>query len=438
MPQYNNIIRPGVRSSTSINPRALVEDISERIRKLRPEATPIITLGQYLKRGPKPVNHKIQTIQYDIFDHYDYVNRVVLGKDFQTQIGQGAARFAKLFLTQPSRPSTRDTMPYFPQDKFFIAATGQTVEVVMTPTSSMTRSVNNESRYELPTEFTGATPSTSEPGSIIVRTVDQVPFAAFTTSDVIYMGRTIYESQRIEAESLQRDYYYDCNYVEHKEAVLHMTEDQRYWVKTKGTAPDWTFQQEQMIDEFKMSVEHTLLWGERAFDGTIPGRPKRHMNGLYHAVHTNVAVYNPDSVDDFESLINNFCYDMAFRYNPNGKKKIALCGGRVLMRFNEAFKHYRRLDGAAPSDKKVGLDMDTFVMPGGFELKLIRSELLRQGTALENWMFVVDPAEMEQRIVKDFTTRMYQGNDERDVKLVVEWQGSIAWHLEQTHAILRT
>jgi hypothetical protein len=45
---------------------------------------------------------------------------------------------------------------------------------------------------------------------------------------------------------------------------------------------------------------------------------------------------------------------------------------------------------------------------------------------------------MELRVVKDFNSRFYQNNDERDYKIMMEWQGTIAWHLEQSHALLRT
>ena len=433
---YNNIIRPGIRTTTSVNPRAVVEDIDESIRVLSPHATPVLTLGRYLGRGPKPKGHKIQVAQYDSFNHFDYVNRVVLASSIPAY-SNGYERFAKIFLTQPSRPAMGNTMIYQPQDKFAIHATGQTVQVVMTPRGSMPLSTSGQQYYKFDTAFTGATDSTCEEGSVIVRTTTASPFLNFSKSDVTFLDRTIWESQRIQAESTQRDFYYDCNFVERKEKVLHMTDDQKEWVMTKGKKPDWNFQQEQMLEEFKMSIEHAIMWGERAVDLTAD-RPMHHMQGLFHAIKSNVAYYNPDSTTSFEQMFKNFCYDMAFRYNPNGNKKVALCGGRVLQNINDEFRDFRQLSGANPSDKKAGLDIDTYVIPGGLELKLIRSELLQQNSALENWCFVIDPNEMEQRIVRDFKSRFYQGNDERDYKLMVEWQGTIAWHIEQTHALLRT
>lgn len=59
------------------------------------------------------------------------------------------------------------------------------------------------------------------------------------------------------------------NFVEHKEKTIEMTEDQKEWVKTKGSKPDWDWQQQEMMSEFKIDVENTLMWGDRAIDMTI-------------------------------------------------------------------------------------------------------------------------------------------------------------------------
>ena len=57
---------------------------------------------------------------------------------------------------------------------------------------------------------------------------------------------------------------------------------------------------------------------------------------------------------------------------------------------------------------------------------------------MEHWCFVIDPKEMDLRIVKNFNTRLYANNDERLAKLAVEWQGTISWHREESMALLRT
>jgi len=411
----------------------VLEDIDENIRTLNPEASPLYTLGQIFGRGSKPKSHKIQVIQYDSFDNMDFSDDCVLGSATNAVF----KRFARIKLTQPSRPTTSGSMYYSPQDKFYIVATGQTVICVMTPTAAIRET---ESSYStLPTAFTGgASTSVCVAGYVVVQNIHPEAMKDFSTSDVVYLGRTIFESQDIEADPAQRDVLFDCNLVEHKEKVISMTEDQRYLVTTKGKVPDWTFQQRAAFKELKKDVDYTAFFSTREIEFKIPGLPMRHMNGLVNAIKTNVAVYNPATITDFEEMFSNFLFDMAFRYNPNGQKKIGICGGRFLHNFNKAFKDYRRTTDLEVKAKKVGMDIQGYFLPGGFNVGLTRSEVLRQNTALENWCFIIDPPEAEWRIMKDFKSRMYQEAKSRKDKLMIEWQGTIAWHREQTHALLKT
>ena len=232
---FRNIIRPGVRTSTTIDPKRVLEDIDANIRTLDPEATPLQSLSGIFGTGPIPTSHKVQQQQYDAFDHWDKCTTIVLG----TATNANLTRFAKLFLSQPSRPDTNSVMFYYPQDKFRILDTGQVVEVVMTPTSSIP--ISQTQNLILDAAFTGATGTTCEDGAVIVRNFEPYPMISFNSSDVVYLGRVIYESQDIEADPKQRDTIFDCNYVEHNEAVINMTEDQRYLVHVMGKVPDWDF-----------------------------------------------------------------------------------------------------------------------------------------------------------------------------------------------------
>jgi len=428
MNHYDNRIRPGVRTTTSISPKQILEDLDETIHTLDPNATPIQAIVNYLGKGSKPVSNKIQVMQYDTFDNFDFCSSSTMGTGNYT-------RFANLTLDQASRPTTNSLMFYYPQDKLFIVETGQVVEVVMNERAAV--SVGG-SDFAIPAAITGNTTTRSLAGTVVVRNTEPDPVQDFTTSDVIYLGRTIYESQPIEAESAQRDVIFDCNFVEHKEKVLIFTEDQKKWVKTRGTMPDWDMNQKEMMKEFKTEIDSTLLWGERVVNMDVASRPTRHMRGLYNAIRTNVSVFDPTTVTDFEQLFVNFMYEQAFRYNPNGYRKIALCGGRFLIDFNMAFREYRRTSDLSGIGKSIGLDMETYSLPGQMKLNLVRTELLRQNTALENWCFVIDPSLAKLRLVKDYESRYYSNNNERDTKLMVEWQGTVAWHLEQSHALLKT
>jgi len=428
---YDNRIRPGIVSSVTIDPKRILEDIDLKVRELEPAATPIQTITKYMGVGKPPKSHKIQVKQYHIFDNYDYCSAMTAGTGAD-------ARFANLTLDQPSRPSTAGTMYYSPQDKLFIVKTGQVVEIVMTERDSMPLG-NNTFFSHANTTLTGNTTTRTSQGTVLVRTIDAVPIIPFTNSDVIYLGRTIYEGQPIQGESKQRDYIYDTNFVEHKEAVLRMTEDQVKLVQVEGNIPEWTFQQQHMLKEFKVSVDYNLLFSERSIDYTVPGGPKRHLRGLFNSIRTNVAVYDPMNVTNFEVMFGNFLYEQAFRYNTSQTySKIGLAGGRFLFDFNQAFRQYRRTTSLEGVGKKIGLNFDTYVIPGGHTISLVRTEALRQGTPLENWCFVIDPKMMELRIKKNYESRNYSLATDRIESVMVEWQGTVAWHLEQNNALLRT
>lgn len=430
--QYDNRIRRGVRSTTSMSPKNIMEDMSESIRVLSPDSSPLQWMTAEFGRGSAPTNPKIQVVEYHEFDNFDYCAAVVLGA-----AADGEERLARLSLTQPSRPTTNGSMYYRAQDKFYVYATGQTVEVVMSPNDAIL--VDGVNEMTATVALTGNTTTRSAADSVVVRNTEPYPIKAFTTSDVVFLGRTIYESQDIEATPAQRDLLYDCNFVEHKEAVVEMTEDQKNLIVSKVGVPDWDFQQEEMLKEFKRAVEFNMLFSERSVDFSGP-RPKRHMRGLLNAIQTNVSLYNPAGLTGtaMENLFSNFLLEQGFRYNPKGSRKIGIAGPRFLHNFNLAFKDYRRVTGLSTKGEKAGLDIASYHIVGNYSLTLVRSDVLRLGTGFENWCFVIDPTQAEMRVKKDYLTKPYSLPTERMFKLMVEWQGTIAWHLEQSHALLRT
>lgn len=429
MAAINSLSRRGTRTSTSVDPRRKEIDIDEKIRILHPEATPIQTaaLTGLIRVGKAPISHKVEVMQYDTADCNEFCSAVTLGTGNNT-------RFARLTLDQAQRPDLQQYMYYMPQEKFFIVETEQVVEVVMTPTAAISYQ-GNEFNFDN-TTLTGNTTNRSMPGTVIVRNIVPEPIKSFTTSHLIYMGYTAYEGQDYGAQPSQRDVLYDYNFVELKEKTIAMTADQKEWIKTKGPN-DWQFQLEQAIAEMKMEVESTIMWSERSTEGT-QNAPIHHLRGFHQHLHTNVAFYDPENLEDFEMMFANFAYENGFRYNASDKRrKIGICGSRYLFNFNYAFKDFRRTTSLM-LNQDVGFDIDTYKLPGGFELVLMRSEYLSQNTKLENWLYVMDPTQAEMRLVKNYTTHFYHLENQRMHSLAIEWQGTVAWHLEQTHALLRT
>lgn len=418
---YDNLMRTGTRSSVTADPRRLEEDISEKVHRLDPESTPLQYLSKMIGRGSTPKTHKVQSIAFDAFDHYDKGSIEALDN-----------RYARLRVEQISRPTTSGFMVYYPQDSFYVPETGQNLEIVMTPFAAINY---GGGAFTYSNVVTGNSTTATAASTVLVRNITPEPVRTFTNSTIVFMGRTIRESQDVGGQSLMEDFVFDCNFVEHKESVLTFTEDQKKWVKTKGTMPDFDFHQQEMINRFKKSVEHTYFFGERAVNFDNPQRPTRYMRGLINHIQSNVSFYNPFASVDFEQLVLNFMSEHAFRHNPHGKVKTAMCGERFLMNFNLAFREFRR--DISDKEAKPGLNISSYEMPGGYVLKLMRNDVFR-GPEMEHWAVVFDAAEAEFRNVKDYETRPFSSPHERDIKYLIEWQGTIAWNRQECHAILRT
>lgn len=430
---YTSLARPGLRTTQTINPDLIIPEVSDKIVHIAPEATPLITLGEKLGYGAPPKTHKPRVIDYYETDQFDQVTAVVAGTGTET-------RFQNWTMANRSRPTTGGAMFYQPQDKFCCITTGQIFEVIITEDAAMKR---NGADMTLSTGLTGNTTNRSAAGTIVVRVVEAVPAIAFTSGDVVYLGRSISESQDIEASSYQRDPVFDFNYVEHKEKVFICNEDQRNLIQTVGKFNDFTFQQEQTLLEMKKEVEYNAMFSERAINYDRNNvEPTRHMRGLIPSIKTNVTVYDPTAItpgNGFELLVSQFMNEQAFRYNGQNRenRKIALCGPRFLHNFGVAFANYRRMGVNNERRVNAGFVVESYYWQG-FTLDLIRTDVLRQGTKLQDWCVVIDPKFAEWRIKKRFETRFYQLPTERKMKFMVEWQGTIAWHAEEHHALLRT
>ena len=423
------------RSTVTQSPRNIKQDLAKTIRELDPVGTPFLTLMNYIGKGERPMNMKVEVAQYHKFDPFDEVTAVTMGLS-----GDSELRFARITPAQLSRPEINSIF-YQTQDKLYIKETGQMVEVVMTPTASY--HLGNNNFISLSTNVTGNTTTRSQEGTIVVRNIEQAPLKTIPLAATLtYTSRTIYESQKIEALPTQTDYIYDYNFVEHKEAVIQFTEDQYRYMQTEQGGPDFNLQQRDAISRLKQGVEYACLMGERAINFDVPGRPTRHMRGFLNAVKTNKAYYNPATTQDYEELVINFLYEQAYRYQGTGQSmrdKVGLCGGKFGIDFAKAFKDYRRTSDLNPGKigKETGLDIDTYSFQGR-KLLMQETQLLRQNTDYENWLMVLAPEYSKLRTLKDFDSRFYELDDERDVKFMIEWKGTVCWELEHMHALLRT
>lgn len=425
---YNNSTRRGIRTSQTVNPQSVKPHLNEQIRTLRPEATPVIYLAEKLKSVGKPKSKKVQVRKYYATDMLDLASSATLGL-----VADGETRFARLVIAQPSRPNLSGLI-YHPQDKIYIPATGQTVEVVMTPTAAYQI---NGSDMTLTTTITGSTTTRSLAGTIVVRVVEPVAFVdPGANADIWNMGRTIWESQPIQAVSLQRDLVYDYNYLEHKEAVIEVTQDELDYIEQYGGLKDFDFQKTETISELKEQVDLTCWYGERAVNYDQTNRPTYHTRGILNSIRTNVTVYNPTQAGlDFETLVSDFMYKQAFKHQ-GAMRKTAWVGAEFLNNFNKAFREFRRSD-INVSKQTPGLNITTYDWMG-YTLDLVRNERFRLGTPQSHWCCVLDPEQLDVYIGKNYETRPYALPTEREQKIMIEWSGAVVCHLEEHHALLRT
>lgn len=436
MANYDNIARSGTRSSTSIaNPRKIEEDLSKRVSELAAEQIPMIELIPLFDRGPVPISFKVETELYDKFDHIDNVAATAVSATV------GWKRFANITPVQQSRQTTNGNMFYHVQDKLHILDTGQTVEVVMTETeqlkvSHQTGVLIGQVGTGLPTDLTGSTATAAAKGTMVVRNVEQedlIPIPVGAT--IIFLDRTIYESQDIEAIGSQFDTYFGCNFVETKEAVVTCTEDWYEWVETKGKGRDFDFQQRETIEKFKKSINYSMLYGAGSNDMTAD-RAKRHMRGIIPSIRTNVLSYNPQTVTDFEIMVRTWMRKQVFRYNNGANSKIAMPGMEWLDRFERSFAPLRRTDLSNTSITPAGLTMSGYRILN-YMLKF-KMGAFDDRTAASNWCLVIDPMQIEYRPVKEWRTRWYSNPNQRDKKFMIEWKGTMSFHHEQYHSLMRT
>ena len=426
MKTWNNTSRTGVRTTQTRNPDTYKRDIDEKVRSLDREQYPLIEMNKLVGKGKAPQSKKMEVMLHESFDHWDEATSTVAGTSTEW-------RYMRIAVAQKSRPQSNGNMYYQPQDGFYIPATGQNVRVVMTPDAAM---VVNGAELTLGTGLTGNTTTRSLAGTVVVENIEPSAIISFASGDILFTGRTIYESQNYEGLSTQEDVFFDVNYVETMDCILQVSGDQLGFYKSYGTIDDFNWQQEQKLRTFKKSVYYKLWFGERSWEVVQRDRPMITTRGIIKSIKTNVTIYEPTQTDDFERLVSNWMEEQLFRWNPNGKKKVVYCGSKFASNFNMAFREYRRSE---LSDKSPmpGLNIKTYDWLD-YSLKLVIDGTFATGTKLENWAVGIDPLESLLCVSKDFEQHDPTLANERDKKVAWTWQGGLRHHREKSSAILRT
>lgn len=425
--QYS--FRRGLRTTQTVNPDNVVPDIDEILYRAEPTKSQLSNILDQLPGGKEPKSKKIQVRLYNSFDALDEITSITLGLSANSE-----SHYARFTMAQRSVRATTDDMFYQPGNTLALD-NGQQVMVVMTPSRYLASALPGG---VLTTALTGNTTTATAPGDIVVRNVDGTPIRAGNIQWVQFMGHPIYEGEPVQQQSIQRDVYFDANYVEHLERVMECTEDETKYIKTYGSVQDMQFQKEETLQEIKQDVELKYMFGTRNMLQDIKNQPKHFMGGILYFIRTNVMVYNPATVTDWENTIQDWMVQHVFRNTPNGMEKTVFCGEIAHLNFMRAFSSYRKIEMTASKKMQAsGLDVSTYKL-GARTINLVDYRHFRLGTKWQDWMVALDLPELETRIKTNFTIRPATLPTERVVRYAVDWEGSLACHREQSHAVLRT
>lgn len=429
MPQTTH--RLGLRTTQTVNPQDLLPDVDEVLRRSDPTLSQLSTLLDKLPSGKKPRTKRIDVRQYRSRDALDQVTAVTLGTS-----GNSELRYARLTVAQRSNLATTPTnMIYQPGDRLFLIDINQAVEVVATPTQTL-----SGFNATLSAALVGNGTQNPNPGNIIVRNIQPVAINQnYTGGWMQFGGYAIYEGQPVSNQAVQRDVVYDYNFVEHVEKVMKCTEDETEFIIQRGNAKDMQFQREETLIEIKEDVEKAYMFGKRAFDQTVAAQPKHHMGGILDFIKTNQMVYNPAAANlNYEQLIRTWMTNQVFRWCPNGMRKLVLVGERLSDAFLATFDSYRRKDISGGKKTTVsGVDFTTYEF-GGRTIDLVTYRHFRVETPSAWWAVALDLPNLETRIHTNYRIKDATLPNERVLTYAVDWIGSLAVHLEETHSWLRT
>lgn len=423
--------RLGIRTTQTVNPQDVLPDVDEILRRADPTLSQLETILDHLPSGKPPKAKRIDVRQYMSFDPLDRVTGVAVGT-----AGNNEQRFARLAVAQRSLlATTPQNMIYQPGDKIVLDS-GQVCEVVATPVAQL------QGLPQLSAALTGTTVGGNPPpGEIIVRVVQPVAFNPNWTGGWLqFIGHTIYEGEPVQSLPWQRDVIYDYNYVEHIERVMECTEDETEFITLRGSAKDMQFQREETLYEIKQDVELLYMFGRRSYDMTIPNQPKLHMGGVLDFISSgNVMVYNPNAPNlNFEQLIRTWMTNQLFRVCPNGMRKTVFIGERLSDAFMQVFDSLRRIQADKQAVKNVGgVTISTYEFNGRI-IDLVTYRHFRVETPWSWWAVGLNLPALETRIKKKYQIRDATLPNERVIRYAVEWQGSLAVHLRDSHALLRT
>lgn len=161
---------------------------------------------------------------------------------------------------------------------------------------------------------------------------------------------------------------------------------------TTRTGPAWTFEKKKAADEHKLSMERSLLFGERkvAYSSGLAQYATRGLKP-YVASANAFSVGGPLPEFDFDDWVR-----LIFRAGTGdavSNTKILLANDRLLAIINRYAKTKMMTEG---SDKSYGMNISTYVTPHGI-VKMVYHRLLDDYSSTKGYGLLYDPANINLR-----------------------------------------
>lgn len=376
MPTYQT----GARAS--YYPRAtetsMVRDVADRIALLQPEASPLVTFMNSLKRKKEAINSK-----------YEWLEDELVGQQIEADAGTTTVT---LTITAGSTQTVRN-------GDILIAPNGEAMRVTSgegTTTLTVVRDLG----------ATGSTHSVVDGDKLVIAG------SAFSEGVTAPTYRWVAKAPKYNLIQIFRD------------PVL-ITDSQDASESIGGN--DRVYQRKKVAIEHKRGIETALLLGARYESTNL-----RTTGGLSYFVTTNVTDFGGTITEaEFEVFLRTL-----FRYQPATSPATKVCFAAPI--FISAVNFWAKNALQVRSDEKTyGMRIATY-RSGHGDLDIIRHWLLMDFDNFDDRIFCVDPSNLSYRHLRGLDTKLHVDIADKtyDYKLD-EYRSYVGFQceLEKTHAI---
>lgn len=346
----------GVRGTTIIGTETIQKrDVADRIAQLQPEAAPLVTFTNALKKKKPTVEPKFEWFEDEL-----------VGNTVADAAGAGTTTSIQVSAADALKLRVGDILAASSGESILLTAFSGTSNTTLTVTRSF--------------------------GAVAAQTLvatDQLVIVG-NCADEGGSNPTFRSTQRVPA----------YNYIQIFRDPVQIT----YTASVSevfGTPDDRMYLRKKVAIEHKRSIEQAFLFGDKAEVAGSNGGSIRATGGLINLITTNVTDANLTLTEsEFETFLRT-----VFRYQPaTGNPSKVLFASPVMI---SALNFWAKNALQVRSDEKTyGMRIASY-RSGHGDLDIVRHWLLGDFTDFTKYNFVIDPALVSYRFLKGFDTKLY-------------------------------